>query len=254
MMIAICFLTVAPTNRQFIDFCESLKNDTYVVYLCVDNELHKFDTSCEIIQIPSRVAETAGYKSSVLYFNNKACARDKALYYFCLVKQYQLVWFIEEDVFVPQRETIAAIDTKYGFCDLLSPSNYIFLEKPTFLHKNTWHWKHILQQTSLPPPFAASLVCAIRVSWRLLRVIRLYAQRYNNLFLDEVLFNTLALKANLHIVVANELRNTILYRHPWETLPHHLMPPNCLYHPVKDLDTQTRMRKKYEANNPSLSK
>lgn len=241
---AICFLAVSP-SRLFFNFCDSLVNQTYDVYVCVDKPFDaNFDSLCKIIQIPNNVAEEAGFKGSVLYFNNKACSRDKALYYFCCIHkpQYEMIWFIEEDVFIPSVETIPNIDQKYPSGDLLSPSHYIF-KKKNFFEANTWHWNHIFNQTPLKHPFAASMICAIRVSWKLINTIRRYVQLYKSLFLDEVLFNTLALKAGLQVIVAkDELHYTILHKYPWEK--YKSLPTAYLYHPIKDVGTQFKLREK----------
>jgi len=237
---AICFLTVAP-KREFFTFCDSLVNERYDVYICVDKPFHQdFDSLCKIIQIPSEVAENAGFKGSVIYFSNQACSRDKALFYFCSnFMPYERVWFIEEDVFIPTADTLSEIDNKYPSGDLLAPSHFIF-KKQTFFQKNTWYWNHIHKQTKLNYPFAASMICAIRVSKKLLYAIRQYAQKFKSLFLDEVMFNTIALHAGLKVVVArDELHYTILHKHAW--VGQHFS-KHALYHPIKDTDRQHKLR------------
>ena len=181
-----------------------------------------------VIYIPSIQAESAGYKGTVSYCINKACARDKALYYLKdTTDLWEAVWLIEEDVFIPALTTIANIDKKYKNYDLLCNANYIF-EKPV---RNEWFWNTIVNQTPLRPPFAASMVCAIRISPRLLQIIHSYVQQFRSLFLDEVLFNTLALKNNLSVLCPPEL-STIVYRRNWQKQE---IQPTHLYHPMKTL-------------------
>ena len=66
----------------------------------------------------------------MLYFNNKALSRDKALYYFCRYGiKYKYLWMIEEDVFIPNNKTIENIDNKHKNGDLLVASNDIIYKK-----------------------------------------------------------------------------------------------------------------------------
>ncbi len=82
---AICFLTVKP-SKLFCDFCEKLKSDMYDVYICVDNNSFNVQLSEKYIVIKedNLVCEKLGFKNSVTYCKNKACSRDKALYYFSI--------------------------------------------------------------------------------------------------------------------------------------------------------------------------
>ena len=55
-----------------------------------------------------------------------ATSREKALYYFYKNDiNYDHIWFIEEDVFIPTIETIKNIDIKYPDNDLLVSGNKI---------------------------------------------------------------------------------------------------------------------------------
>ena len=63
----------------------------------------------------------------------------------------------------------------------------------------------------------------------MLRAIRTYATRFKDLFLDESLFNTLAIKNNLQVKVIPELYS-IVYRQDWKLADVDL---DKLYHPVK---------------------
>ena len=64
------------------------------------------------IQYPNGESERAGYKGSVSFIQG-ASSRCKALYYFCsrcddptFADQFDHLWMIEEDVFVPRPDTI----------------------------------------------------------------------------------------------------------------------------------------------------
>jgi hypothetical protein len=194
-----------------------------------------YDGIVKIIKIDNNECEKNGFKSTVLWFNNKACARDKALYYFTRESiDFNYIWFIEEDVFIPSINTIANIDKKYGYShDLLVNGHCIINEKRT-----DWHWNHINSQIQIDPPYAISMICAIRCSKELLNCINRYAQTFNNLFLDEALFNTLAFRNNLRVLCIQELL-TIEWRKDWNKTD--IVDTN-LYHPIKSIDTQYSYR------------
>ena len=110
---------------------------------------------------------------------------------------------------------------------------------------NTWHWKRIFKQCPLPPPYATSMICAVRVSPKLLAVIDFFAKKFHRLFMDEALFNTLALKANLRVVTPSEL-STIVFRKKWQDFE---FTKDKLYHPVKEVQRQIYLRSMLENKN-----
>jgi hypothetical protein len=145
------------------------------------------------------------------------------------------LWFIEEDVFIPTKHVIDNINNKYPTGDLLCKSNDIVYER-----KTDWHWELIHKQIkSLPPPYSHSLICAIRVSQKMLHVINHYVSKYKTLFLDEALFTTLALKARLSIVNPSEF-STIDFEHNWKMKD---LNKDCLFHPIKNMHQQYAFRK-----------
>jgi hypothetical protein len=235
----ICFLTVRP-SKLFYDFCKLLQHDNYRVFITIDDPAYtipEYDGVLPIINIPAAEAEAHGYKSTVAWFNNKACSRDKALYYFARVytEPYKHIWFLEEDVFVPTTTTIPDLDAKYPDGDLLSASNEI-----VHTLRRDWWWPHISRQVRIPPPYGKSMICAIRVSPRLMSAIRDYAARYLNLFMDESFFNTMSIQAGLATLTPPEL-STIKYQHTWKKSD---INPTYLYHPIKSIETQFAFREK----------
>lgn len=235
----ICFLSVRPSPR-FYAMCKALHAaGPYPVYLCIDDSSYKipdYDGAVPLIQIDAAEAEAAGYKGSVLYFKDRACSRDKALYYFSYgnVPPFKHVWFLEEDVFLPSYKTLPAIDSKWVDHDLLSSSHTVIQERRT-----DWHWPHVFSQTDLGPPYAFSMICAVRVSKKLLTAIRTYAASQKGLFMDEALFNTLALQSGLRVGCPYEL-STIEYRADWKDWQIEL---RNLYHPIKEVDEHERLRR-----------
>ena len=244
VMPAICFLTVRPV-AAFVEFCKSLKNDEYDIFICVDDNtwsIPEINDAVKIIKMDNADAEREGFKSCVQPLPGKACSRDKALYYFARIDQsYEQIWFIEEDVFVPTVTTISDIDAKYPGCDLLTSGHSTDAET-----RNWPHWNHVVHTNGikLPPPYATSMICAIRVSRALLGAVDAYATAHKNLFMDEALFNTLAIHNNLEVLPIAEL-STIRWRHAWKLSD---IQPTHLYHPVKLIAQQVAWRNGDEFN------
>lgn len=240
MQRAICFLTVRPSECLYRFAVQLNQSSDYDVYICIDDESYM---GCENLQVPlirvSRaLCEEHGMKGTLLWRKDDACARDKALFYFLRVCEvrYPSIWFIEEDVFIPTLDAIRNIDDKYPSADLLSASHDVCTSR-----RSDWHWRHVFEQTTLDPPYASSMICAIRVSDRLLDCIDKYARAYNQLFLDEALFNTLALQAQLHVVTPPEL-STIVWRRNWTFSD---IKQSNLYHPIKDMRLHDQFRERF---------
>ena len=233
----ICFLTVNP-SQQFYNFVKELPNPENI-YICIDDNnytIPNYDNKIKIIKMNSKLCEKTGFFGTVLKFRKTAVSRDKALYYFCKNDiDFDNIWFIEEDVFVPTINTIKNIDQKYPNFDLLSASHKIINKKRT-----DWHWKIINQQIKLKPPYSSSMICAIRCSKKLLEYIKNYVERYNSLFMDEALFNTIALQNRLKVNTIPEL-STIHYRKKWDCK---LINRTNLYHPIKNTRKQSKIRNK----------
>ena len=153
------------------------------------------------------------------------------------------IYGLEEDVFI-QFFYIKNIDEKYKNYDLLSASHKIIYKKQT-----KWHWKLVNKIIKIKPPYASSMICAIRISKKLLKCIDDYASKYKNLFLDEALFNTLALHNNLKVKNPDELRN-IKWRKKWKFSD---INKKNLYHPIKNIRTQKKFRKKLLQKTKKLS-
>lgn len=236
MTTILTFLTVRP-SPDFLEFLPSLLHPDYVIYVFIDdNSYHvpDVDQRLRIIKIDGSECEMHGFKSTVLWLDGRACSRDKALYYFCTRRvEYRYIWFIEEDVFVPCTDTIRDIDTKYPQGDLLTQSNIIVYEP-----RYDWHWPHVRQQTKLALPHACSMICVVRCSKSMLDAINEYSHQQCNLFLDEALFNTLALHHGLNVVTPCEF-STITWNRRWQF---HELTTTHLYHPIKSTATQNSFR------------
>lgn len=237
----ICFLTANP-SKVFYQLCKDLKRPNMDMYICIDNneyEIPGYDYAIPLIKIDNNECESAGFKNTVVYCRNRACSRDKALYYFSKKNNnYDNIWFIEEDVLIPHPETIKNIDKKYqeNCADLLCPSHKISNSKE---NKSHWYWWPLINsQINLEPPYGRSTICAIRVSKKLMNAISEYADKYKSLFMDEVFFNTISIHANLEVKPISEL-STILYKKDWKKEDIQI---SNLYHPIKNHNTQRDFR------------
>ena len=234
-MYAIVLLTVKPTQKT-IDFFQKLKKKNYDLYICVDDNdyiLPNYDKSLvNIIKFDDEIPKKYGYYGSVSYCENRACSRDKALYYFCEInKTYDYVWHIEDDVFIPSIDTIKNIDLKYPTGDLLSASNQNYNDSIDW-----YHWYKI--ENKIEKPWYRSMICAIRTSRELLKSISQFVSKNKYLLFCEVLFNTIAMHNNLKVINPPELKY-ITWK---DTFKLEEMNISKLYHPVKDIDLQYKYR------------
>ena len=169
--------------------------------------------------------------------NKKISGWDKAIFYFANINtNYNNVWFIEDDVFLYDENTLLNIDTKYNDSDLLTST---YKENSTG-HKNDWHWKKI--NIKLSPPYYYAMVCATRISKTLLSKIKDYATEYKTLFFLEALFPTLCKSNNLQYDIPDEL-HTIIYRKIYTIEDINKI---NLYHPVKDTTKHKLYRNKLD--------
>jgi hypothetical protein len=235
----ICLLSVRPCIQTYNFFKDIKLNSSYEVFIVIDDNTYDipgYDGIVKVIKIDNIECEQNGFKSCVLWLNNIACSRDKALYYFTKEDiDYNHIWFVEEDVFIPSIQTIERIDNKYPTGDLLCREHLILRER-----RNYWHWGHVFNQIRIPLPYASSMICAIRCSKKMLNSIQRYAKEHNNLFLDETLFNTLALYNNLDVVCIPEL-SSIEWRRDWGLAD---INDDNLYHPIKNITYQYHLRDK----------
>ncbi len=185
----------------------------------------------QFIQIEDSICLEKGYKNMTYSITKTPVSWDKSVYYFCEVNNsFDFIWFVEDDVFIPNVDAISYLDNKYKDYDLLTKENNISFTYDTF----GWHWH--LGRNNISLPLFGSLVCTLRVSKKLLSIIRNYADTHQKLFFLELMFTTLSAHHKLKNKIVPELK-TIIYRFPWEH-NQHLIRKNFLYHPIKNLEVQ----------------
>jgi len=224
---AIVVLTRTP-HSELLEFYARFARLGYDVFVVVDDNNFKAEhAELNFIQIDESECRARGFFNfnPVIKKNSGCSAWDKGLYYFCRINtSHDNVWFIEDDVFVPLAETIFKIDQKYGKADIISKDNHV--NELGLL--TGWFWWTCVPRNFLPPPWAGSLVCAVRLSRRLFKVLDLFieantdkfrlantAMKFVNFlrrgkkylprkfFFIEYIFHTLALHNHLSVVTAN---------------------------------------------------
>jgi hypothetical protein len=259
---ALALLCYKP-SKEWCEFLDCLKED-YSIYLICDDYKNKFsydylkssynflnmifisDNECTTNSFTHSSVEagTAGGKLTLAW--------DKGLYYFsCLNTLHEYVWFIEDDVFIPQKNTLINLDKKYSEADLLcanhriNPNGFI----GTGYTANNWiHWRDAVGMSDLP--WYNSMVCVCRISKKLLCAISNHVKSKGRLFFLEILFNTIAHHNKLTILELPELRK--LQIHQISGFSKKCILKDHFYHPFKDFNQQKIWRNDIEWEGNSL--
>ena len=165
-MIAIALLTLNP-HPELIKFYKNISRDNYDFYCFIDdNSINKqlINDDLNTIQIDDYFCARNGFHgfNPVIQKNNAplVSAWDKAIFYFCHQnRSYEHIWFLEDDVFVPDVNLFNIIDSQFEKADLLSSENVI----NTTGELRSWPWWEMASHSNLPLPWAKSMVCALRV-------------------------------------------------------------------------------------------
>ena len=241
----ICLICHKP-NLIYFDFLNTITD--YDVIVIIDDENEKYyednkelyDTRYPkliIAQINYNECIIFGFQLSNLTLNKMVSGWDKALYFYfklnynmlAIKKTYKNVWFIEDDVFFYNEEALKNIDNKYPNSDLL-------VKNVNKKEDNDWVWNLINIHTD--EPYYNSLVCACRMSTKLLFYIFDYAEKYRQLFFIEALFPTIAMQNNLQCDFPEEL-DTIVYRKDWS---YDEINKTSIYHPIKNIELHKLLR------------
>ena len=242
----ICIITRKP-NKILLDFLNDFEH--YDIYIMIDDnnvEYKKFYKrqydNINFIQVEEDICIKNGFINvTKMTKESYPIAWDKALFYFSNIQSnYDNVWFIEDDVYFYNEDTILNIDNKYPNSDILSKKYEQYDSKKP----DHWHWKSIMNNIKIDPPYYKTMVCAVRMSKKLLGYINKYAKVNNTLFYLEAMYPTLAMRNNLKCDNPDEL-STIVYRKDWKKED---MNKTNLYHPIKDYDIQY-LYKLYELDN-----
>ena len=221
----IALLCHKPHNT-WINFLQQFKN--YDIFIIVDDNTNVYDN---IVKIQNEDCINTGFRNFNYTINKDVTAWEKGLYYLSYVVGYDYMWFIEDDVFIYNEDTLINIDNKYPYSDLLTNE---YSEK----NDDWYHWKNI--DTPIPLPHYSCMCCAIRISKLMLQKIKDYAYNHKTLYFLEAMIPTLCKYNNLRYDNPEELK-FITYNNRFDSID-----KNYLYHPVKDINSHTLLRMKNE--------
>jgi len=241
---ALCIISYKP-NPILLNFYNSFIN--YDIYTIIDDNTKNYSNAdiiknfnnIKFIQIKDKDCSDNGFtNSNVIGVKKIISGWDKALYYFSIInKNYKNIWFIEDDVFFYDENTIISIDNKYEDYDILCNSDF----KVGKL--NEWLWSRI--KINLPQPYYHGMMCACRMSNKLLEAINDYAIKNKKIFFLEALFPTIAIKSNLKYYNPDEFR-TITWRNKFEI---NQISKENIYHPFKNIEYHNIIRNSLKIDN-----
>jgi hypothetical protein len=228
-MNCISLLCLKP-NKIWFDLLD--KFTAYSIFVIIDDNNTNYTKQFEdyknikVVQIANNDCQQNGFTNMNFTIGKTISAWEKAMYYFSEINtQYDKIWFIEDDVFFYNEQTLINIDTLYKNSDLLSNT----YSENSSGEKNSWLWRSI--NINFPPPYYAAMVCCVRISKNLLSKIKSYAVDHKTLFFLESLFPTLCKKHNLIYDTPVEFKN-IEYRKEFSLSE---INKNSLFHPVKQI-------------------
>jgi len=235
---AIAFLTINPSNT-LIRFGEDLHDKHGSdVYIFIDNDAYVEPASDKIKFMKIAKEECINncmYNSSKTSIDTSVTSWDKALYFFAYVNtSYDNVWFIEHDVLVTSVDTLRYLDILYSDSDLICTKN-MECNSPD---DNSWFWYHAFEH--FEAPVYSSMVCACRLSNKLIEIVKNHAASVGRLLYIEFMLNTLAMKNGLKVSCPQEL-STISWNQIWSLNAFQNNKMN-LFHPVKNVNNHELYR------------
>jgi hypothetical protein len=218
---------------QIMTLLEKYENYDFFIFIDNNNQnishLQSKYTKFHFLQINDKTCFNNGYHHMTFSITKTPVSWDKAIYYFSeLNDQYDYIWFIEDDVFIPNPLLIYNIDQTHKDYHLLSKSNTVCFN----YDEPSWQWYAAKGKIGLP--LFSSLMCASRISQTLLHIIRDYVRKNKQLFFLEIMFPTLCCQNKLPNKCIPQL-SMIEYRKVWN---YQDIQPYFMYHPIKDLTIQ----------------
>jgi hypothetical protein len=241
---SICIITKEP-NREVLDFYNNIKS--YDVFIVIDNNNKKYENiiskykNINFIKMDNKYVENKNYiNSSSIYMGfNKVIGWDKALLFFYELRKhtktpednYEFVWFLENDVWFYDENTLLNIDKNYPESDLLTNK---YGEKGD---RDSWPWNKT--QLHEDYEYYKSMVCGCRFSQKMLKGINDYVLEHKTLFFIEIMFATIAKRNNLIYDCPLELRK-LSYN---DVFKYSDFNKSHLFHPIKDMIKHNIIRK-----------
>jgi hypothetical protein len=234
MKTSICLICLAP-RKIWLDFLSGFKH--YFVFVVIDN------TYCDYVDKYKREYPKLTFIQITNSIHIKSNFRDiehpytpltgwhKALYYFSAENlEPDNVWFIEDDVFLYNENTIRMID--YNYVD----SDYLSNVVTEYSASDSGRQDNITIKYELP--WYEATVSAFRLSRTLLQKINEYAQTHQTLFYIGVMIPTIAHKNGLRCDCPKEMN----YIRELDTINLNIIRHDMMYSPMKYIDSFPRMR------------
>ena len=231
----ICFKPKDVWLRFFATFTQ------YDVFLIIDDNSRDYVSSNEkikYVQVSHEACVNTGF-SGINFLFRDPTGWEKSLYHFThMVKDYDRVWLLEEDVFFYDENTLVTIDKAYESSDLLTAPYKKSLNGITDEDGDEWLWEKVT--VAFDPPYYHSMVCASRLSKALLEAIDAYAKENNSLFFLEALFPTLCYTKGLKHDTPPQLQ-TVLWKMNYDIAT---FTKDKVYHPIKEYEQHEMIRKR----------
>ncbi len=226
------FILCVRSRPEVVRFAESVKRTGYLPVIVIDTpEGSPPPSSIRHVHVPPDTLKKEGYtqlNESALGLHT--CAWCAAIWLARNVNTH--CWFLEEDVFMCNPKSLQQIDASHKSTDLLcakhSPA------ESDWSHLGEWK-----EHRPFPKAYT-SMMCACRMSPRLLRETRKFAHRSGRLYFLEYFFNSLCVQKGLSVATPPELQ-TVVYRAEYDRDDVRAN-PSFLYHPIKDLALHESLR------------
>lgn len=229
-MNALCLLCRKP-DRIWCNFLKDFR--FYKVFIMIDDfeididDFKKDYPHMKFLQIHDSHCNAVNYTGVNYWVKKDITSWEKALFYFFYInKNYEHVWFIEDDVFFYNESIVKNIDEQYPNEDLLTRVPHIPKK-----HKPEWG-----PTQNLIDPINTAMCCATRMSQKMLKSLDDFVKKTGRFCFLEILFPTLAYQLKLDYKNPNELL-TVVY-HPDKSIRKKVFSDKVkvnVFHPVKDI-------------------
>lgn len=226
------FVLCVYSRREIVSFAENVAQAGYTPIIVEDKPKEsRSPSSIRHMHVPAEVLKTEGY-TQLNYGAGRlfTCAWCAAVW--LARNSNRHCWFLEEDVFMCDAESMRLIDASEPNADLVCASH----SPPRSDWSHTAEWS----EHRPFPIIYSSMVCACRMSPRLLLETQRFAQRNGRLYFLEYFFNSLCEHMGFSVATPPELQ-TVVFRKDYgqDDIRKN---PTFIYHPIKDLSLQTSLR------------
>jgi len=143
-----------------------------------------------------------------------------------------MFWFIEDDVYIPNKDMLLKINQEYPNVDLISPELFEMVENDQWIH-----WDDAIGY--FDKQWYRGLQCIACLSNTLLSRVNEFVNKHKTLRFIELFFPTLAIKNNLKVVKSPDFKNLTCYQ-IYNNIND--LNPSEFYHPIKDTNNHLKLR------------